>query len=166
MTVDSVHLREEVSPRDRKHVRDIVEATGFFSPDEIDVAVELVDERLNKGLESGYEFLFAERDGRPVGYACFGPIACTRSSWDLYWIAVCPEEQGTGIGKLLLHKSEEAIRARGGSRVYVETSSRDQYAPTRAFYERAGYDKEAELVDFYAPGDAKVIYSKSLEFVE
>lgn len=54
------------------------------------------------------------------------------------------------------------IAAAGGSRVYAETSGRDQYAPTRAFYRACGYRKVAELADFYADGDAKVIFVKNI----
>ena len=50
----------------------------------------------------------------------------------------------------------------GGSRVYVETSSREQYLPTRAVYERCGYHVGATLDDFYAPGDGKVIFVRVL----
>ncbi|MGH7286410.1 MAG: hypothetical protein ACREI8_00100, partial [Myxococcota bacterium] len=46
--------------------------------------------------------------------------------------------------------------------VYVETSGRRDYEPTRAFYERAGYVAEARLADFYAPGDDKIVYVKAL----
>ena len=44
----------------------------------------------------------------------------------------------------------------------VETSSRDDYAPTRAFYLACGYQIVAELPDFYAPGDGKLIYLRVL----
>ena len=54
------------------------------------------------------------------------------------------------------------IRDAGGSRIYVDTSQRAQYASTRAFYENAGYKLDAVLAEFYAPGDNKVIYCKSL----
>jgi hypothetical protein len=37
-----------------------------------------------------------------------------------------------------------------------------QYASTRAFYEDCGYRLEAVLADFYAAGDGKVVYCKSL----
>ena len=37
-----------------------------------------------------------------------------------------------------------------------------QYAPTRAFYLRCGYEIAAELPDFYEPGDGKVIFVKTL----
>jgi hypothetical protein len=44
----------------------------------------------------------------------------------------------------------------------VDTSQRLQYASTGAFYENAGYRLDAVLMEFYAPGDNKVIYCKSL----
>jgi D-alanine-D-alanine ligase len=156
--ITGVTLRTEVRPDDITTVRRIVESTGFFHPPEVDVAVELVEERLNRGEASGYYFLFAERDGRVLGYTCYGPIACTLASYDLYWIVVDTAERGQGLGRDLLRLTEELIAARGGQRVYAETSGRELYEPTRAFYERCGYDREAVQKDFYAPGDDKVMY--------
>ncbi len=155
-------FRYQVTPKDSDHVRAIVESTGFFGPHEVDVAVELVDERLEEGPSSGYHFVFAECDGRTVGYACYGPIAVTIGSYDLYWIAVDQSCQGKGLGKVLLAEAERLIGAEGGRRLYIETSCRAQYASTRIFYERCGYQKEALLKDFYAAGDDKAIYSKAL----
>ena len=138
----------------------MVKASGFFYDEEVEVAVELVEERLAKGDRSGYYFLFAERNGKVVGYTCFGPIPCTKSSYDLYWIVVHNDYRNKGLGKKLLQKSEDIIARRGGTRIYAETSSRAQYDPTRAFYQKAGYREEAVIRDFYAPGDSKVIYVK------
>ncbi len=161
---DRVTFRTTVSADDRRVVRSIVDSTGFFNPVEVDVAVELVDEHLAKGPEeSGYHFVFAELGGRTVGYACYGPIAGTRESHDLFWIAVDRSSQSEGVGRKLLCEAESQIFQRGGRRVYAETSSREQYVPTRTFYERSGYLREASLRDFYAPGDDKVIYVKVLE---
>ena len=42
----------------------------------------------------------------------------------------------------------------------IETSARELYRPTQRFYERCGYEAEARLKDFYAPGDSKIIYVK------
>jgi len=159
-------FRCEVQPDDRNQVRAIVASTGVFSPTEIEVAVELVDERLAKGSSSGYHFIFAECAGRTLGYACYGPIALTAASYDLYWIAVDKTCQGQKIGQLLLAKSEELIRAAGGGQIYIETSNRAHYAPTREFYLRCGYHQEALLKDFYAPGDDKVIYVKKVKSEE
>ena len=68
--------------------------------------------------------------------------------------------RGTKLGSRILARSEEAIKALGGTRVYVETSSRPLYEPTRRFYEKRGYRRETVLDDFYGPGDGKVIYVK------
>jgi hypothetical protein len=57
-------------------------------------------------------------------------------------------------------ESERLIAEAGGSRVYVETSTRDQYHPTRAFYQRCGYSLEAVIEHFYAPDDGKAIFVK------
>jgi D-alanine-D-alanine ligase len=159
-------LRERVQPGDVDAVRAIVVSSGFFSESEIQLATELVQERLERGEASGYHFLFADsadRPGEPVGYTCFGPIPCTSASYDLYWIAIRGSGRGHGLGTELLRQSEQRIRRLGGRRIYVETSSRPQYAPTRGFYASRGYRVETVLADFYSPGDGKVIFVKELE---
>jgi ribosomal protein S18 acetylase RimI-like enzyme len=159
---ESIAFRRFVREDDRTAVVRMCLETGFFHEGEIAVAEELVLERLNKGPSSGYEFIFAERDGIVLGYACFGPIPCTQSSWDLYWIVVSPRFQRMGIGGRLLGEAERVIRDLGGTRIYIETSGRQQYRPTREFYEKHGYTVAAALEDFYAPGDPKIIYVKVL----
>lgn len=157
--------RREPRPEDVDRVRRLVAATGFFSSEEVEVAAELVDDRLAKGEKSDYHFLFAELDGALAGYSCFGRIPFTRASYDLYWIAVSPASQRRGIGRRLVAKTEEEVRRAGGVRLYVETSTREQYRPTRAFYEQLGYRLEARLRDFYAPGDGKAIFCRILPIV-
>lgn len=160
---ETIAFRFEAVADDRQRVRVLVHSTGFFSPSEVDVAVELVDERLAKGAGSGYHFVIAEACGELVGYACYGPIPATEASFDLYWIVVHSQQQRRGLGRLLLDACERRIRAAGGRRIYVDTSNRPLYQPTHAFYERCGYRREAVLIDFYAPGDDKVIYVKALD---
>jgi len=160
--IHGLTLRQEICAEDMERVRKLVEITGFFHPGEIEVAVELVRERLEKGDASGYHFVMAEHYGRLIGYTCYGPIPCTQASYDIYWIAVHPDYQGRGVGQQLLKETERRIKSGGGLRVYVDTSQRVQYASTRAFYERCGYLMESLLPDFYAQGDGKVIYCKQL----
>jgi ribosomal protein S18 acetylase RimI-like enzyme len=156
----ALHLRHRVLPSDRQAVRALVEATGFFRANEVDVAEELVRECLSRGEASGYHFLFAERDGQLAGYACYGPIAVTLGSWDLYWIIVHPNFQRQGIGAALLADAEKRICAAQGRQIYIETSSQPLYQPTQSFYARGGYVLEATLKDFYAPGDDKLVFVK------
>ena len=155
-------LRYKIVKEDLKSIEDLVKATGFFRPDEVEIAVELVGERFEKGDESGYFFVIASKNDKVIGYGCYGPIPCTLTSYDIYWIAVSPDYQGLGLGKAILTKMEHLIIESKGKRVYVETSTQTRYASTRIFYERCGYHCEVILEDFYEPGDGKAIYSKIL----
>jgi GNAT superfamily N-acetyltransferase len=156
-------LRNSPAPADRVAVADILTSSGYFYDYEIAVAEELVCENLEKGAEkSGYNFIFADNEDRTIGFTCFGPIACTESSYDLYWIAVHKDVMFQGLGKRLIKETEEAIRKMGGTRVYIETSGRELYKSTRDFYIRSGYLLEAELKDFYGKGDSKLIYVREL----
>ena len=131
-------LRRHVTPQDPAIVRRLVTDTGFFSLAEVAVAVELVEQRLATGVASGYEFLLAESRGQVIGYTCFGLIACTRGSYDLYWIAVEKSCQRQGIGRQLLAETERTIRQAAGRQVYIETSGRPIYHSTRCFYHAPG----------------------------
>lgn len=159
---NSMSLRTTVRASDADAVRQIVTETGFFSPAEIDIAEELVDERLEKGAASGYEFVFADVGEQTVGYACFGEIPCTVGSYDLYWIAVRPSSQGTGLGRKLMEAVEQSLVPLGARLLYLDTSGREQYQSTRGFYLRCGFEEAAVFEDFYAPGDAKIVYAKRL----
>lgn len=160
--VQDLVMRSRLVPEDRTAILAILQSTGFFNPAEVTIALELLDDGLARREVSDYKFLVAESAGRVVGYSCLGPVACTKSSWDLYWIAVSPDTQGTGIGRKLVAASEDLARRHGATRMYVDTSGREQYVPTRAFYERCGYKQAATFPDFYAPGDGKVVYLKVL----
>jgi D-alanine-D-alanine ligase-like ATP-grasp enzyme/ribosomal protein S18 acetylase RimI-like enzyme len=161
-TTLATKLRTDPRPSDTADIRRIVAATDLFRLPEIDVAVELLETRLAKGESSGYEFVFAEQQGRVVGYACFGKNTLTVSSFDLYWIAVEPCLHGQGVGRLLLSEVERQITAANGTRIYIETSHRPDYVATRGFYERCGYTLATVLDDYYAPGDSKAVYVKTL----
>ncbi len=157
-----MRFRYELQPEDPERIRSMTRATGFFTDAEIRIAVELAQERLSRGSGSGYHFVMVDQGEILIGYTCYGPIACTLSSYDIYWIAVEPGSQGGGWGRRLMRKTERLIRKRGGTRIYVETSQRVQYNGTRSFYKKLGYRKEAVLPDFYAPGDGKVVFCKIL----
>ena len=158
-----MELREELTPKDAARIHALAAVTGFFTAEEAAIAQELAEERLTRGAASGYHFLLAEEAGELLGFACFGPIPCTRGAYDLYWIVVRPDRQGGGLGRRLLTAAEARIAAAGGRRVYIDTSSRPQYAPTRAFYRACGFHQEALLADFYDRNDGKVIFCKVLD---
>ncbi len=156
-------FRRELKDSDTGYIDKILESTGFFYDYEIEIALELVEENLKKGEEkSGYIFIIAESDELPVGFACFGKTPCTADSFDLYWIAVHQNQKGQGIGKSLLELTEEEIAKLGGKNIWVETSSRPLYEPTRMFYIHTGYKMVSELPDFYGKDDHKNIFLKKV----
>ena len=124
--------REAVAAEDAPRIRALATATGMFSSAEIDIAGELVEERVARGRASGYEFVIAERGGEIMGYACYGPTPGTRGTFDLYWIAVAPSAQREGLGREILARVESAVQAAGGERLVAETSSTERYAPSTA----------------------------------
>jgi Acetyltransferase (GNAT) family. len=162
MTANKLIYRQQIMAADSHAISRIVQSSGFFSTEEIALARELAEEKLDQGNASSYQFLFAEDKQIVHGYTCFGLIPATSGSYDLYWIAVDEQSRGIGLGKDLMKRTEKIIYDLGGKRIYVETSSRDQYQPTHGFYESCGYHKEAALKDFYMEGDSKIIYVKTL----
>jgi N-acetylglutamate synthase-like GNAT family acetyltransferase len=160
MIAENIIFRTRVKFEDIETVTEIVRSTNFFREDEVLVARELVDEAFHIGEESGYEFIFAEIDGRTIAYSCYGLIPCTLKSYDLYWIATHNDFRGKGIGRLVLNQTEEAVNKLGGKTVYVETSSKEQYISTRVFYEKNDYILKAQFEDFYDIGDDKCVYIK------
>ena len=145
----------------RERLREILDATAVFRPDEVSVALELFDQALN----GDYEFVGAFKNDELMAYACFGATPGTDRTFDLYWIAVHPAAQGHGSGSRLLTEIESRLRERGARLLVVETSSRLQYAATRGFYLARGYHEVARMRDFYAPCDDRVIYTKSFQQV-
>ncbi len=158
-----LNYRNQLKKTDIDAFYEILKSTGVFYDFEIDVALEIVNTFLAEGESSGYYFYVAEQDGKVLGYINFGPTPCTRASWDIYWIAVSKELQNQGLGSILLKMAENKIAEMGGENIWVETSSRPDYKPTRKFYIKMEYERISELPNFYAKGDNKVIFVKHIE---
>jgi ribosomal protein S18 acetylase RimI-like enzyme len=157
-------FRTRTKAEDLDAVERLVRATGVFSPAEIAIARELVEENLAQGDEpSGYRFLIADGVDGIDGYTCFGPIAGTERRYELYWIAVSPKSRGTKLAERLLSATEDAVRELEGPWLFAETSTRADYAPARKFYASHGYRLVAEIPDWHADGDGLAIYGKTLK---
>jgi len=150
-------------PEDRHVILDLLAKTGFFRPDELEVAREVLDESLTKGPEGCYRSHVAVGEDDVVrGWVCFGPTPCALGTYDVYWIATDPCHQGRGLGKAMMARAEKLIAEQGGRLVIVETAGKAHYDSTRKFYLKIGYQEAARVKDFYAPHDDKGIYTKSL----
>ncbi len=146
---------------DKAPVMDLIRATGFFRPDEVAVAEELIDIYLGQPGQRDYGIVVSLDDGgRVAGYMTFGPTPLTVGTYDLYWMAVDPKAQGRGHGRALVEWLEATVKDAGGRLIIIETSSVPKYEPTRRFYLGLGYPEVARIPDFYQPGDDRVIYRK------
>lgn len=156
-------------PSDRERVAAVVRATRVFRDDEVAIAMELFDETFGaakprRPAADDYQFVGAfGTDDVLLGYACYGLTPGTVGTWDVYWIAVDPAMHGAGIGTALMLEVERRLLAERARLVVVETSSRSDYAPTRRFYERLGYEEAARVAGFYAPGDDRIIFVKRFQ---
>jgi ribosomal protein S18 acetylase RimI-like enzyme len=164
MEDDRLSFRHRIGHEDLQTIREIVTSSGYFSAEETDIAEELGQAALAQGVRSGYEFVFADLchcNARiTAGYACYGKIPCTDGSFDLYWLAMHQKYRGKGLGRNLLAMVENCVASRKGRKLFVETSSRTQYAPTRQFYRACGYEEEARIHDYYQQGEDQVIFSR------
>ncbi len=81
----------------------------------------------------------AEIEGRPTGYvtALFGGP----EAGEIGLIAVSPEAQGRGLGRLLVLQALEDLAARGAAHVSVVTQGRNVRA--QRLYQRLGFSTEA-----------------------
>ena len=151
----------EVRParaEDRPAILAAIGSDATFHAGEIAVATELVD----AGLDGDGDYLLrvAFADGDVAGYVCFGRTPMTRATYDLYWIVTHAAARGRGVARALLAAVEREVAAAGGGQIRVETSETEGYGAARALYERAGYPLAATFADFYAPGDALLVYYK------
>ena len=163
-TKQDEHIRS-IKPRDRSRIEEMVVSSGSFNEEETRIALELVDEALERGENSGYLIVVLEvgKEHPAVeGYACYGPTPLTQGVYDLYWIVTDPIVHGKGFGRRLLEYVEKDIVKRGGRMLLIETSSQESYGTTIRFYTRNGYERVARIKDFYRIGDDKLVFSKDL----
>jgi ribosomal protein S18 acetylase RimI-like enzyme len=159
----------ELRTADREPIGALLRATAAFTDEEVRVALELVDDGLAGGASraDAYRFVVAELDEagavRVVGYVCYGLAPLSDGVFDVYWIAVDPDLQGRGTGRALLRAVETEVCRLGGRTILVETGGKSSYAPTRAFYERAGFVEIARIPDYFRVGDDKVIYTCAID---
>ena len=147
-------------PEDKDVVMAILKRTKFFRPEELKIAEEVFDDSISGDPEVDYQSFVAREAHKTIGWVCLGPTPCTVGTFDIYWLAVDPEHQNSGVGTSLVQYATTIIKNLGGRMIAVDTSGSQRYLPTRHFYEKLGYCNEACIKDFYSVGDDKIIYIK------
>jgi ribosomal protein S18 acetylase RimI-like enzyme len=95
-----------------------------------------------------------------VGFSYTRPEALAEGVWNLLAIGFRNEFQAKGLGTSLI---EEVERSLSQQRILlVETSGLDDFKATRTFYENREYTREAVIRDYWAEGDDKIVFWRSL----
>jgi ribosomal protein S18 acetylase RimI-like enzyme len=149
--------------KDRAIIADLIVSVENFNQAEVDCALELVDVYLNDSDQNDYQIAVAEDSASEVhAYACWGPVPLTQGTYDLYWIATHPNARGHGYGQALMGFVERNVLEHNGRLLAIETSAKDSYEGTVAFYRRLGYEEASRIKDFYDVGDDRLIFVKRL----
>ena len=154
---DGIEYRWTLRRDDPERIRRLVAATGFFSPEEQQIAIELAERALRQGHRQRLRIHHRGAGCEPRRLRLLhGPIAGTKSSYDLYWIAVHPELQGRGLGRSAHGARRDRDRERRAARACTWTpphaSSTRRRGRSMSAWATA---RHALLEDFYAPGDGK-----------
>ena len=150
--------------RDRETLYSMLRETQVFTPEEIKVAMELIDIVLRDPSQEDYKIdCMANDEDQAIGYVCYGPVPMTQGTFDLYWIVVAPRSQGQGVGSKLLHFLEGTVREKKGRMILIDTSSTPQYETTQKFYSRHGFQEVARVPDYYHPGNDRITFCKRLK---
>lgn len=99
-------------------------------------------------------------EGVPISIAYCAQEKLTEGTWNLYALGVKSNIQSKGTGSRMMGFIETLLKERGERILIIDTSSSEDFASTRTFYEKLGYTKEAVIRDFWEDGDDKVIYWK------
>lgn len=147
-----------VEKQDLPALKAIIDETDLFPSDMLD---GMADGYLNNGAEEVWLACLGG-GGAPAGLVYARPEEMTEGTWNALLLAVLPDSQRSGIGRELMTHLEGILKGKEHRILLVETSGNQEYAGTRAFYERIGYEEEGRIRDFYQAGEHKVIYRKQL----
>lgn len=141
----------------KEELQRILTASGQFDADSITYTLEALDNHLEN---PDSEIWFTALENEPVGFAYCAPEPVTSGTWNLLMLWTKEGYEGKGFGRSLVSAVEAELKNRGARLLIVETSQLPEFETARAFYEKYGFTFEAEVENFFAEGDNKLIYTK------
>ena len=138
---------------------EIVRDSGQFDENGLAHVAETLNDYLAGESEN---FWFTADDGEPVGVAYCALEPVTDGTWNLLMLWTRHDRAGQGHGSALVSHVEKILNERGVRLLIVETSGLPDFAGARAFYDKCGFTQEARIRNFFAAGDDKIIYTKTL----
>ncbi len=164
MTEEENRAIRPATAEDQSAILDLAVASGLFQEHEAGALAEMLADAFTGGLQDHHWIVMEQGAAASplTGAACFAPEVMSDRVWNLYFIAVVPQDQGRGLGTALLTHVEETLRRQDARLLLIETSSLDSFERTRRFYLGNGYEEEARIRDFYRAGEDKVVFRKLL----
>lgn len=155
-------FRNRLTKTDINTIRNIANSTGFFDENDVRINVDIAEDLLCH-KDTCHKFLFAEYKDQAVAYVCYGKVPDAKDgTYEIYRLSTHNEYRGLGIGSHLINHLITKLRKKGAEKIYVKTDSKDQYAPTRRFYEKCGFRLQAVLPGYYDDNDGCCIYALNL----
>ena len=157
-TKQTGYIRQVVQ-NDLSDLKNIIDSNELFPSDMLD---DMIKPFFQQGNENEF-WLVYEQDKMSIAVAYFAPERMTNGTYNFLLIAVHKDFQGLGIGKKILDHVETFLKELGNRILLVETSGLPEFERTRAFYIQNEYRMEARITEFYAKGEDKIIFWKSLQ---
>jgi GNAT superfamily N-acetyltransferase len=111
----------------------------ILSQDQLEYMLRLIysPEALKNQMNNQHQFLIAELNEDPVGFASYSAINEQEGIFKLHKLYVLPEFHGKGLGKAILDFIAEEILAHGATRLYLNMNRQNK---ARRFYEKYGFN--------------------------
>ena len=138
----------------------IIEASGQFDVDGLAHVASTLDAYLANSEDAIW--LTALANAAPIGVAYCIPEPITDGTWNLLMLWLQEGFLGKGFGNALVSEIEKQLIERNARLLIVETSQLPDFERARKFYQNYGFQLAAEVKDFFAAGDNKLIYTKAL----
>lgn len=141
----------------KEELQRVLTASGQFDADSIIYTLETLDNHLEN---PDSEIWFTALENEAVGFAYCAPEPVTSGTWNLLMLWTKEGYEGKGFGRSLVSAVEAELKSRDARLLIVETSQLPEFETARTFYEKYGFTFEAEVKNFFAEGDNKLIYTK------
>jgi ribosomal protein S18 acetylase RimI-like enzyme len=80
----------------------------------------------------------------------------------LGWFALSPKLQGRGLGVRLMAETEQAAKARGYRKLFIETYDTPTFSQAIRFYAKAGFRKAGVIENYLPDGSSMMVFLKEL----
>ena len=156
-----VHIRA-ATLKDVSDIREMIAALAVETGhSDIDVMSEDDIRAHGFGPHPDFNTLIAEQDGRAIGLVVyFGEFSTWRGKRGVYVqdIYVAPEQQGLGVGRLLINAV--SARAQESGAVYIRLAADRSNVDAHQFYKRLGFQEKSDDSLFILEGDAFQTFAK------